>query len=141
MGKMSRQPRRVADLANVLGVLPEEVSLLCNFCRGQLSSQDLHAFDQKCFKLLWKGDGVYGCCSVCARWLARSEHDIYCRVELSGFDVLVLTRVPLSVLFMRCRFCLKVLTFLEKLDMIRFDLNFCHIRGWWRGICRFCRAP
>lgn len=138
---MNSQPKRVADLANQWGVLPEEVTLACRFCSRQLNEQDLLAFDYKYFQLLWKDGGVFGCCSACARFLACEEHIRFCRLELPGCDMIRLVHVPLNLILIRCRGCFKVLSFSEKVDMIRNHIFFCSVRGWWRGLCRLCRAP
>ncbi|AAZ39801.1 E6 [Capra hircus papillomavirus 1] len=135
------QPRRISDLATVLGLLPEELVLPCNFCRAPLSVQDLHLFDQKYFQLLYKYDGVYAFCSACARALAEAEHSRFCDIELSGSDMVAIVRAPLHRILVRCRKCFKLLSFVEKLGMIYCGLNFCSVRSWWRGVCRYCRQP
>lgn len=139
---MSRLPRTVRDLANLLGVLPEEVRLPCRFCRRLLDEQCLLDFDHKYFQLIWKPEeGVFGCCRFCSRFLANAEHAEYCRMELPGCDMLQLVRVPLNSILIRCRGCFKILSFLEKICMIRRGIFFCHVRGWWRGLCRYCSPP
>lgn len=138
---MDTRPRTVNTLSQTLGVLLEEVQLPCNFCNKPLSAQELLKFDHFYLQLLWKDDKVFGACPSCLAILAREEHARYCRLELVGHEMLALVKVPLLLLLVRCRGCYKLLSFVEKLDMISKGLKFCCVRGWWRGLCRYCTQP
>lgn len=138
--KMNQRPRSIAELANQLGVLIDDLYLPCRFCLRSLHLQDCLNFDFKKLQLLYKCNGIYACCSGCSRTLATREHDIFCRLELLGHELYDLLHIPLFLIFMRCRRCLKVLSQIEKLDMISTNQHFCSIRGWWRGICSVCRS-
>lgn len=138
---MDTRPRTVYTLAQTLGVLTEEVHLLCNFCKKKLNGQELLLFDHFYLQLLWKDDCVFGACPSCLRILGREEHSRYCQLELVGHEMLALVKVPLLLLLVRCRGCYKLLTFTEKIDMVTQGTKFCCVRGWWRGLCRYCNRP
>lgn len=133
------QPSSISDYAGALDIPIEDCLVPCTFCDEFLDFRDLIAFDCKGLQLLWKDFHVYGCCIECSKKSARAELDYFYEFSVTVEGLLHREQKCLESILVRCGFCLKKLSFLEKVHTSQSGLGLFHrVRNSWKGICWSC---
>nr|UUA80635.1 E6 [Erethizon dorsatum papillomavirus 2] len=131
-------PDSIKDLAAFYQADPEDIYLLCLGCKKELSSEELHVFDAKEFRVLWRRGCPFGFCNSCIGILALHDFCLYRECTLEGDGVEKLTGISLVKLQVRCINCLGALSATEKLGCAKLGVPFSRVRQQWRGLCRKC---
>lgn len=131
--------KTVQQLRSHLGIPTEDLLLACNFCKKFLTFEELLGFDSKTLNLIWKEGYAYACCFNCARTVAKVEFEYFYEKTVKGREIESHSGSLLCCIIVRCQFCLRLLDYLEKLNICGYQENFYLVRGGWKGICRYCR--
>lgn len=131
-------PTSLDEYCTRFNIALSDLRLRCVFCNYYLSPQQLFSFYQKHLCLIWKNFNCFACCLPCIRLAARFEQENYtqCAVDCGSLETFL--GVSINIVKIRCLFCLRLLTVLEKRDCISKKEQFYLVRGRWRGCCREC---
>lgn len=133
------KPQSVQQLADTLCIPLVDILLPCRFCHRFLAYIELIAFDRKCLQLIWtEEDLVYACCTSCAFATAQFEFGSFYEYSVSGREIEEIEQKPIGEIVIRCKFCLKLLDLIEKLETCYKQQQFHKVRRNWKGLCRHC---
>lgn len=133
------KPQSVQELANTLCIPLVDILLPCRFCNRFLAYIELVAFDLKGLQLIWTDeDFVFACCTSCAYATAQYEFQQFYEQSVSARELEELEQKPIGQITIRCKFCLKKLDLVEKLDTCYRHQQFHKVRRNWKGLCRHC---
>lgn len=133
------KPQTVKELGDRLCIPFEDILLPCRFCERFLPYIDLLQFDFKVLQLIWtEEDLVFACCCTCAHASAQFEFARYYERSVTGREIEQVEQKRIGLIPVRCQFCLKLLDFLEKIDICYKRQQFHKVRGNWKGRCRLC---
>lgn len=139
-GSMERPtPKSLQEYFRTFSVDSTTANLLCLFCNGKCSAEDLEQFIDKNLRLVWKSDGgCFACCEVCLWASAKYElkNHFQCMVKVESVEYY--SGKTLDNLVVRCVTCLKELSIEEKLAAYLYELDFLLVRGGWRSYCKSC---
>ncbi|AST11849.1 E6 [Felis catus papillomavirus type 5] len=128
----------IAGISGRLGVKPENILVLCCFCRQPLSTRDKAVFDFKKLGCFVREGKILGACEGCCLRLSTADclFNSTCTLELDG--ALAVTGKTIQSLTVRCVRCMGKLTYTEKVECA-LRLEPLHlVRHCWRGHCRLC---
>ncbi|AFQ52497.1 putative E6 protein [Canis familiaris papillomavirus 13] len=131
-------PSSIGDLSRFFGKPATDIRLDCIFCGNYLTNADKISFDWKALCVVWRVGVPFGVCTKCCE--ARAHEDCIkhtsCTLESDGVEAF--TGKHLSLVPVRCRWCLGLLTCAEKeFSRLRRDPLFL-VRKCWRGTCSAC---
>lgn len=133
------KPYSVRELADTLCIPLVDILLPCRFCQRFLTYIELVNFDRKCLQLIWTDeDFVFACCSSCAFASAQFEFSNFYEQSVCGWEIELVEHKAVGDITIRCKFCLRKLDLLEKLDICYRQQQFHKVRRNWKGLCRHC---
>ena len=133
------KPFSVQQLADTLCIPLVDILLPCRFCQRFLTYIELVSFDRKGLQLIWtQEDFVFACCSSCAFATAQFEFSNFYEQSVCGWEIEIVEQKPVGDIIIRCKFCLKKLDLIEKLDICYKEEQFHKVRRNWKGLCRHC---
>lgn len=133
------KPNTVRLLADTLAIPLVDVLLPCKFCGRFLTYVELVSFDYKGLQLIWTPeDFVFASCASCLYATAQYEFMKFYESCVTGKNIEEVEQKSIGNIPIRCRFCLKLLDLLEKLDSCYKHQQFYKVRGNWKGLCRLC---
>lgn len=128
------RPRTVRGLARFKGLTFRDVELPCTFCGRLLTYTEKKLYDKHLFRVRWIGYRAFGCCQQCLRISGRLEFKFFFEKNVLPHEV-----GPLVEQQIRCKNCLRPLTFREK-RRLQYSREFFYIvRGHYRSYCTLCR--
>ncbi|AUT11889.1 E6 [Leptonychotes weddellii papillomavirus 2] len=114
------------------------VYLTCVFCSRPLDEQDKKNFDKKALKLIRKRGRVFGACGLCLEIASLYEQG-YTQCTVGTKDAVeALSETSLDRLYVRCRWCMTLLTVEEKQAVFDRGEDLSLSRSQWRGNCENC---
>lgn len=135
------QPCTISEYAARLAIPLEDCLIPCRFCDCYLDYLDLIAFDVKVLRLIWRDTFVYGCCGECSKKNAKAELNHFYERSVSLVELVAEENKPLKDIIVRCGFCLKLLSYLEKVHTSNSGQGLFHrVRNGWKGFC-WCCSP
>lgn len=130
----------VEDTARARGCRVIALTVPCNFCKRALTNIEKCFFDGYGMTLRWVGGNPYACCLPCLRLCARIEFALHL-VRYTGAQALAREQGrDLCTLPVRCRSCLRPLSWSEKARLQEQDASLGIVRGRLRGICELCET-
>lgn len=136
-----REGRRynIWDLCNLLHTTCDQLPINCNFCWKPLTVLEKVLFDYTNLVLLWKGGRPLGACQFCIKKLATYEFVRFFDRSISCDDVELLFGSVVEAPI-RCHFCLRSLSYSEKVQIATERRAVFKVRGGLRALCYWCRV-
>lgn len=131
-------PTGLADYCKVNNISFFDLKLPCIFCNFLVELQELADFYCKKLSLVYRNKKCYACCRKCLRLSALFEKENYFQCTVPAAIVEDLVNQNLKDIAIRCMYCVKLLDYLEKLDIYYRGGVFYLVRSKWKGCCRNC---
>ena len=131
-------PTKLNDYCTYFEISFFDLSLKCIFCKHYLTLVDLAKFHEKNFCLVWRKNICYACCDKCVFCSARYEANKHFQCTFNTSTLHAVVQKPLQDIDIRCYYCLRVLSLVEKFDLIAQGKPTCLIRGYFRAPCTEC---
>ncbi|AEM05816.1 E6 [Peromyscus papillomavirus 1] len=129
----------IDQLLQRLGIPRRDLLLPCTFCGTYLVHEDLLQFEHCCMRLIWRLGNVFACCRACAKVCASLEILQHFQGSFELEEVEQQTGQHIAAVPIRCRGCMKPLTYPEKLGVVERGEKFARVRNKWRGRCYLCK--
>lgn len=137
--QQARTITSVAGLSSALGVNVFQLRLQCNFCCCLLNYFEKLHFDLYGLHLIFKDGRHFGICRACCRIIGTAEVLVFLDGTFSAAAVEDLLGLAFPSVTVRCYFCFRPLSRLEKQQIQSSGEEVYRVRNRWKSKCFLCR--